>query len=86
MIFSGSERGLWEGVRIPAVQAIPGWGVAGALLQFPRPLCHAPQPWRAEKTSMVSRPGNPRAIAGWLRPALVEAIDHRAGFRPKTKP
>jgi hypothetical protein len=35
---------------------------------------------------MVSQPGNPRAIAGWLRPALVEAIDHRAGFRPKTKP
>jgi molybdopterin biosynthesis enzyme MoaB len=41
------------------------------------------------KTSIVSRPGNPRAIAGCLRallPAVVEAIDRSAGFRQKTKP
>jgi molybdopterin adenylyltransferase len=41
------------------------------------------------KTLIVNLPGNPRAIAECLPPllpAIVECIDHIAGFRPKLKP
>ena len=40
------------------------------------------------KTLIVNLPGNPKAIAECLPPlllAIVEAIDHIAGFRPKLK-
>jgi len=89
MIFSGSEGGLWECVRI-----LTGWPFLGGvlqvlILQVPAAILSRSTAVVRGKTSIVSRPGNPRAIAGCLRallPAVVEAIDRSAGFRQKTKP
>jgi molybdopterin adenylyltransferase len=80
-----------EATRAVLEKELPGFGETMRAVSFPKVptaiLSRATAGVRG-KTLIVNLPGNPRAIAECLPPllpAIAEAIDHIAGFRPKLK-
>ena len=70
---------------------LPGFGETMRRLSFPKvptAILSRATAGVCGKTLIVNLPGNPKAIAECLPPllpAIVECIDHIAGFRPKLK-
>jgi molybdopterin adenylyltransferase len=80
-----------EATRAILEKELPGFGEAMRVLSFskvPTAILSRATAGVRGKTLIVNLPGRPRAIAECLpplMPAIVEAIDHIAGFRPKLK-
>jgi len=80
-----------EATRAVLEKELPGFGETMRALSFakvPTAILSRATAGIRGKTLIVNLPGNPRAIAECLPPllpAIVEAIDHIAGFRPALK-
>ena len=80
-----------EATRAILEKELPGFGEAMRALSFakvPTAILSRATAGVRGKTLIVNLPGTPRSIAECLTPlmpAIVEAIDHIAGFRPKLK-
>jgi len=80
-----------EATRAILEKELPGFGETMRALSFsklPTAILSRATAGVRGKTLIVNLPGTPRAIAECLPPllpAIVEAIDHIAGFRPKLK-
>ncbi len=96
IVTTGGTGPAIRDVTPEATQAIlekelPGFGEAMRAISFskvPTAILSRATAGVRGKTLIVNLPGTPRAIAECLpplMPAIVEAIDHIAGFRPKLK-
>ncbi|HEY1719514.1 MAG TPA: molybdopterin adenylyltransferase [Verrucomicrobiae bacterium] len=80
-----------EATRMVIEKELPGFGELMRAISFaktPTAILSRATAGVCGKTLIVNLPGNPRAIAECLPPllpAIVEAIDHIAGFRPKRR-
>ena len=80
-----------EATRAVLEKELPGFGETMRTISFakvPTAILSRATAGVRGKTLIVNLPGNPRAIAECLPPllpAIAEAIDHIAGFRPKLK-
>ena len=80
-----------EATRAVIEKELPGFGEAMRAISFakvPTAILSRATAGVRGKTLIVNLPGNPKAIAESLPPllpAIAEAIDHIAGFRPKLK-
>ena len=80
-----------EATRAVLEKELPGFGEAMRALSFakvPTAILSRATAGVCGKSLIVNLPGNPKAIAECLPPllpAIAEAIDHIAGFRPKLK-
>ena len=80
-----------EATRAVITKEFPGFGEVMRAVSFakvPTAILSRAVAGVRDKTLIVNLPGNPRAIAECLPPllpAIVEAIDHLTGFRPKLK-
>lgn len=80
-----------EATRAILEKELPGFGETMRALSFskvPTAILSRGTAGVRGKTLIVNLPGSPRAIAECLpplMPAIAEAIDHIAGFRPKLK-
>ncbi len=80
-----------EATRAVLEKELPGFGETMRAVSFakvPTAILSRATAGVRGKTLIVNLPGNPRAIAECLPPllpAIAEAIDHIAGFRPKLK-
>ena len=87
-----SERDVTpEATRAVLEKELPGFGETMRAVSFakvPTAILSRATAGVRGKTLIVNLPGNPRAIAECLpplMPAIAEAIDHVAGFRPALK-
>lgn len=80
-----------EATRAVIEKELPGFGETMRAISFakvPTAILSRATAGIRGKTLIVNLPGNPKAIAECLPPllpAIAEAIDHVAGFRPKLK-
>ena len=80
-----------EATRAVLEKELPGFGETMRTISFtkvPTAILSRATAGVRGKTLIVNLPGNPKAIAECLTPllpAIAEAIDHIAGFRPKLK-
>ncbi len=80
-----------EATRAVIEKELPGFGEAMRALSFekvPTAILSRATAGVAGKTLIVNLPGNPRAIKECLPPllpAIVEAIDHISGWRPRLR-
>ncbi len=80
-----------EATRAVLEKELPGFGETMRAISFakvPTAVLSRATAGVRGRTLIVNLPGNPRAIAECLPPllpAIAEAIDHIAGFRPKLK-
>ena len=80
-----------EATRAVIEKELPGFGEVMRAVSFakvPTAILSRATAGVRSRTLIVNLPGNPRAIAECLTPllpAIAEAIDHIAGFRPKLK-
>lgn len=80
-----------EATRAIIEKELPGFGETMRAISFtkvPTAILSRATAGVRGKTLIVNLPGNPRAIAQCLPPllpAIAEALDHIAGFRPKLK-
>lgn len=80
-----------EATRAVLEKELPGFGEtmrAASFSKVPTAILSRATAGVRGKTLIVNLPGNPRAIAECLpplMPAIAEAIDHLAGFRPMLK-
>jgi molybdopterin adenylyltransferase len=80
-----------EATRAVLDKELPGFGEVMRALSFakvPTAILSRAMAGVRGKTLIINLPGNPKSIAECLPsllPAIVEAIDHVAGFRPKLK-
>jgi molybdopterin adenylyltransferase len=81
-----------EATRAVIEKELPGFGETMRAISFakvPTAILSRATAGICGKTLIVNLPGNPKAIAECLPPllpAIAEALDHIAGFRPKLKP
>lgn len=78
-----------EATRAVIEKELPGFGEAMRMLSFPKvptAILSRATAGICGRTLIVNLPGNPKAIAECLPPllpAIAEALEHIAGFRPK---